>query len=716
MTRSLNSTYWYKVSPLKPSLRKDLVISRHVYRRLPWYILKNPLDGQVHRFNSAAYRVISQMNGQRTMEEIWQEILENTTENIPTQDELISLLVQLHQADLVICNLHHSTAALARNTALDIEENAPGILRFSPLIMKLPLLDPDRLLNRLRPIGRALFAPTALLIWAVVVAMAATMAIVHRTALVTAFAGHFAAPHSLVLLWFTYPFMKILHELGHGLAVKRYGGSVHEMGILLVAFTPLAYVDAGDSAVFSRKSQRVKVTGAGIMVELFLSGIAFFIWRSYGTGLMGSLALSVMAVGGISTLLFNGNPLLRYDGYYLLSDLVEIPNLAQRSKHYMGYLFRRYLLGIPREQSPVTAPGEGVWFLLYAPLSFAYRILVLVGLIWIVCGRFFILGIIFGAWGIMGLFVLPGLQTLKQVLAHPGVRTKKLRLATLSLVAAAGLATAVFIYPAPNRTLTQGVVWLPEHSVLRAGTDFEITRVEVENDHSVSPQALIITGEKPDLIHEIHIQESRVSELLARYRALGLEKPTEKKIIWDELQNTKGELAHSRQKQAHLQLFSPGSGQISLVNPDSLAGRHVKKGETLGYVIGDHRPIIRAVVSQSDIDRVRRQVKQVRVRLAEMPSKAFSADIVRIVPAPDFRLPAASLGKACGGIFPTDPSDPEGLRVLDTVFQVDLCLAPPAPAPRIGGRAMVRFDHEAMPFYRQWLNEFYTLWTRIFQV
>ncbi|MCG8564332.1 MAG: hypothetical protein MI747_04535 [Desulfobacterales bacterium] len=716
MTPSLNSAYWYKVSPLKPLLRKELVISRHVYRRHPWYVLKNPLDGRVHRFNAVSYKAIGQMNGEWTMEEIWQDILGNTTEDIPTQDELIALLVQLHQADLVICNLHHSTAALARDTAKSPKGASPGLLGFSPLIMKLPLLDPDRILNRMSPIATALFSRLGLLIWALVVTGAASMAIAHGDDLFKAFAGHFTSAHSLVLLWLTYPFMKILHEFGHGLAIKRYGGSVHEMGILMVAFTPLAYVDAGDSAVFPKKSQRMMVAGAGIMVELFLSGIAFFIWRSHDTGIIGSLALSVMALGGISSLLFNGNPLLRYDGYYLLSDLVEIPNLAQRSSQYLGYLCRRYLLGIPRSQSPVTAPGERGWFLLYAPLSFAYRLLVLTSLIWMISGRFFILGIVFGAWGILSLFILPALRTCKHFMAQPGVREKRIRLATLFTLAAVGLATAVFIYPAPNRTLTQGVVWLPEQSVLRAGTDFEVRRVNVGNDHLVSAQTLIITGEAPALSHRIHIQETRISELLARYRALDLEKMTEKKIIWDELQNIKGELSHLRQKQAHLQLFSPGKGRISLVKPDSLEGRHVKKGETLGYVIGDHRPIIRAVVGQSDIDRVRRRVKQVRVRLAEMPSKAFFADIVRIVPAPDYRLPAASLGKACGGIFPTDPSDPEGLRVMDTVFKVDLCLADPAPAIRIGGRAMVRFDHEAKPLYRQWLDEFHTLWTRIFSV
>jgi len=130
--------------------------------------------------------------------------------------------------------------------------------------------------------------------------------------------------------------VKALHELGHAYALKHWGGEVHELGLMFLVFLPVPYVDATGSASFGQKWQRALVGAAGIIVELLLSAIALFIWLNAEEGLVRAFAFNVMVIGGVSTVFFNGNPLLRFDGYYILSDLVEIPNLGDRSKRYLG--------------------------------------------------------------------------------------------------------------------------------------------------------------------------------------------------------------------------------------------------------------------------------------------------------------------------------------------------------------------------------------------
>ena len=242
------------------------------------------------------------------------------------------------------------------------------------------------------------------------------------------------SPRNLFLLALLYPLIKLLHELGHALSTKVWGGEVHEMGVMLLVLMPIPYVDASAASAFRSRRRRVLVGAGGIVVELFLAALAMFAWLNMEPGILRAAAYNIMLIGGVSTVLFNGNPLLRYDGYYILADLIEIPNLGQRSTRYLGYLLQRYLLGIATVESPVTAPGEKGWFLAYGPVAFCYRIAVLVGLVLLVSSRFFIVGILIGIWGAISLLLVPVLTTgcSDDEIMAPEVGTANVRVTHLS--------------------------------------------------------------------------------------------------------------------------------------------------------------------------------------------------------------------------------------------------------------------------------------------
>jgi putative peptide zinc metalloprotease protein len=192
-----------------------------------------------------------------------------------------------------------------------------------------------------------------------------------------------------VLIAVLYPFVKALHELGHGYAVKKWGGEVREMGIMLLVLMPMPYVDASSSLAFRSKWQRAFVSGAGIMVELGLAALALIVWVNVEDGITRAIMFNVMLIGGISTLIFNGNPLLRFDGYYVLCDIIEIPNLATRANRYFISLIQRWLLDIEVREREAVSVAERAWFIAYAMAAFVYRLFIMVTIALFVATKFF---------------------------------------------------------------------------------------------------------------------------------------------------------------------------------------------------------------------------------------------------------------------------------------------------------------------------------------
>ena len=715
MTESIFSTYWYRVANLKPMLRDTVVISRHDYRGEPWYVLRNSLSGRNHRFNAAAYALIGRMDGRRTVEEIWENAGKLPNDASPTQDEVIRLLGQLHATDLIQSDILPSTGELFRQTQAQPGNGWKSRLK-NPFSLRFPLYDPDKLLERLNFLTAPVFTRIMFFLWLFVVLSAVVAAFMYWPELTGSLSDKFFAPSNLLLLWLIFPLVKILHEFGHAFAVKKWGGEVHEMGIMLLALTPIPYVDATASASFDDKRQRIAVAAMGMMVEMLLASVALFVWLNVETGLISALAYNVMLIGGISTLLFNGNPLLRYDGYYMLADLVEIPNLGPRSTRYLGYLLQRYLLGIDTAESPVTAPGEASWFLFYGPIAFIYRIAILIGLVWLVSSRFFVIGILIALWGAVSLLVLPAVRSLSRFLDSPATRTRRSRLVVVGGGAVLVFGLLLFISPMPLWTTTEGVVWLPEKSLIRAGIDCEVVEVLAPVEQLVAEDAPLIRGADPFLEAEIEIHKARLKELYALYNAQPLHRRVKRKMLLDEIALVKGDLRQVEEKLAKLVIRSPARGDFILIDTRNLTGRFVKKGELLGYIVPEHRPTIRTVVRQADIGLVRKKVTGVQVRLAEQPAASLRADIKRIVPAADINLPSAALGTAGGGNVQVDPTDPDGLRALESIFQLDLSLPEEVKDPHIGGRVYVRIDHGTMPLAMQLYRSLRQLLLRKFYV
>ncbi|MGD8847162.1 MAG: peptidase M50, partial [Desulfobacteraceae bacterium] len=298
MTESVFSTYWYRVAQLKPVLRDTAVITRHVYRGQPWYVLRNRLTCRNHRFNAAAYALIGQMDGHRTVQQIWDNAGGLAGETAPTQDEFIHLLGRLHEADLIQSNILPSTMELVRKIR-DREARGWKQRAANPFSLRFPLWDPDRFLERWGFVAAPLFTRGAFALWLLIVLTAMILAGLHWSELTGSLSERIFSPRNLALLWLIYPLVKILHELGHAFALKKWGAEVHEMGITLLALTPIPYVNASASAAFVEKERRIAVAGMGMAVELLLASLAMFVWLNVESGLVSAIAYNVMLIGGL---------------------------------------------------------------------------------------------------------------------------------------------------------------------------------------------------------------------------------------------------------------------------------------------------------------------------------------------------------------------------------------------------------------------------------
>ncbi len=714
---SLYSTYWYRVADIKPRLRSHVHLHRHVYRGRNWYVLQDPSSSRQHRFNKTAYSVIGLMDGEKTVQDIWNAAAAALGDDAPTQDEVIRLLAQLHTADLLQSDISPDTLEMFERQD---KQRGKWKQRISnPFALRFPLVDPDRFLVKWIPLVRPFFSRAAILLWLLVVGSASILAVLNWPELTRNMADRVLTPENLLLLWFVYPAVKLLHELGHAFSTRIWGGEVHEIGIMLLAFTPIPYVEASASGAFPDKRKRMAVAAAGMMVELFIAALALFLWLNVESGRVSAIAYNVMLIGGVSTVLFNGNPLLRFDGYYVLADWLEIPNLGKRSTSYLGYLLQRYLFNIEEAVSPVTAPGERAWFVGYGIASFIYQMFVLAILILFVSSKFFFIGILIAVWAIIARIILPVIRVSYKFYNSMGGRRKRTRFITSSVMLCVMVVLLLFAVPAPLRTKSQGIVSLPEHSRVRAGTDCVIREILVQDGSMVERGAALLRCEDPFLEAEVRVLKANFKEVQARYNAQPLQARVQRNIIKEEIITVKADLSRALERKHELTICSPNSGLFILPEDRNLIGRFTSQGSLLGYILGVSEPTVVLVVSQADVSLVRERTKKVELRLSGSLDAPFSAVIDREIPAASDMLPSPALGTTGGGSIPVDPADPKGLRTLVKTFQFEIKLPinqENIKNVRIGERVYALFDQGYEPLGLQWYRSLRQLFLQRFHV
>jgi putative peptide zinc metalloprotease protein len=496
----------------------------------------------------------------------------------------------------------------------------------------------------------------------------------------------------------SYPFIKAIHELAHGWLAKARGGEIREMGIMFLVFFPVPYVDASSAAAFPSRWDRAAVAAGGIFAETFIAAVAVIVWASVEPGFTRALAYNLILIGGISTLIINGNPLLKFDGYYVLSDLLESPNLATRSNNYYGHLIQRYVFGATQIKEETATPGERVWFLIYAPAAFVYRMVVMLGIALYVSAHAFILGVLIALWTLFNAIVKPAFKHLRHVVTSPKLRKVRGRAMGWTFGTIGVVVAALLLVPMPLRTDTEGVIWLPDEAHVRARTSGFIAEMPVPRGTMVDTTSILARLVEPTLQARLDALEWRAEEYRRRVAALSLDDRPGAEVARLQLSEALAELGRETERGAQLSIRAPLGGRFepALAN-ESLIGRFVTEGDVIGYVLPPRPDRVRIVVAQDNNVLVRQRLTRIELKLAGYLEERHEVQMLREVPSALNTLPSAALGKGAGGRFLTDPTDPDQLRVLEQVFLYDLSLPDSLATAPYGARVLVRFDHGLEP-------------------
>ena len=369
--------------PLPIRARPDLVVQPLEAGGRRYFGVKDPVTLKYYQLREEEHAILQMLDGEASLESIRRKFERQFSPKRLQPAQLQAFLGMLHNEGLVFSeSTGQSVQLLERHSKLQRKRMFAAVS--NPLAIRFRGIDPEPFLEALEPFCRWMFSAFAAVLWLGLVASAVGLVIVQFDALLARMPDFqaFFGLRNLAWLGATLAFTKVLHELGHGLACRRFGGECHEMGVMLLVFTPALYCNVSDAWMMPNKWHRILVSAAGMIVELALAAVATWLWWFSEPGILNALCLNVMFICSTTTLLFNGNPLLRYDGYYILSDLVEVPNLREQSQAVVRQVLGKFFLGMDLHSERMLPPRGHAFLFFYGIAATLYGWLVLVGILW----------------------------------------------------------------------------------------------------------------------------------------------------------------------------------------------------------------------------------------------------------------------------------------------------------------------------------------------
>ena len=356
-------------------MRPDLSVRYHKYQGKPYWVIKEPVGLKYYRFQEEEYSILRMMDGTCSFEDVKERFEQDYAPQKISLQDLQHFIGMLHRSGLLITDAEGQGPQLRKRRDETVRKEMFQKVS-NVLAIRFKGVDPDKFLNWLAPYTNWFFTKWAVIFFATL-GIAALLLVGSQfetfRARLPAF-HEFFGPQNWIYLGCTLAITKVLHEFGHGLSCKRFGGECHEIGVMILVLTPCLYCNVSDSWLLPSKWHRAAIGAAGMYVEIVLATIATFVWWfSYEETTINNIALSVMFICSVSTVLFNGNPLLRFDGYYIMADIAEIPNLRQKASKILHRLMGQYMLGIEQQEDPFLPQHNRWFFALYTLAAVAYR-------------------------------------------------------------------------------------------------------------------------------------------------------------------------------------------------------------------------------------------------------------------------------------------------------------------------------------------------------
>lgn len=566
--------------PLPLRMRADLIVRHATYQGAVNWVVKDPLALQYFRLRENEYAVLRWLDGTCSLEELKRRYDRQFAPTTIEINDLLQFIGLLHRRGLLIGDTAgQGTALLGRKRE---EQRQQLWARFTNVFaIRFRGVDPDRFLNAVYPWMRWLFTRWATAAWALLALAALVLVTVEFQvfrARLPEFHQFFSLGNSLWLL-VAVAAVKVVHELGHALTCKHFGGECHEIGLMLLVFTPCLYCNVSDSWLVGSRWKRAMIGAAGMYVEVLIASVCTFLWWFSQPGLLNHLCLNLMFVCSVSTLVFNSNPLLRFDGYYIVSDLLEIPNLRQKATQLLKRVLCRHLLGMQLPEDPMLPQRHVGLFTAFAVASFVYRWLVVVSIAFLLKSALEPYGLQAIGHLLIGMLlvsavVVPSVRLVKFV--RTPERRQQMQRTNLLATAAGALVVLVIVslVPLPHRVRCAFTVIPHQAEPVYVHTPGALSAVHVEVGRPVQRGQLLATLTNRPLLQEILALEAALTQQRLKLDNLLRQRFLEQNVllIEHELRESITALEEQwRTKQADLQALEIKAPQAGMVIPAAAA-------------------------------------------------------------------------------------------------------------------------------------------------
>ncbi|MBG6078030.1 hypothetical protein [Polaromonas sp. CG_9.11] len=666
MGSTIFSDSWFRVSGLRVALLPSVEVKEQSFRGQTWHVLQDTYTQRYFRASAQACNFIRSLKTSKTVEEVWEEFVNLHPEDAPSQEEVIQILSQLHLSNLLYSLQESDNEAIVKRYKAQKNKELMGKFA-SFLFIRIPLWNPNAWLNRIQPLIRLSTGWGAFAVWLPVMMMGLFTAFENRGALLDQSQGVLAVGN-LPWLYVCMGLLKLFHETGHAFVCKRFGGEVRTCGVMFLLLTPLPYVDATSSWGFSNRWHRIYASFAGMAVDFFFAAAGALIWANTGPGLTNSLAFNVMLIGSISSVLFNGNPLLKFDAYFMLSDYADIPNLYQKAQQQWKYFGNRYVLGTISAQTKATDDREWYWLTVYGLLSFIYLMVVTLGISLFLLDQWLPLGVLVLAMTLYSKLLLPLYQLGKHVSGNATQANRRRAVGTTSAIGA-GLVVLTCVVPFPDSIRTHGILEANHSSKLYLQTQGKLQDLYLRHGDKLQPGQRIASFGNPDLMSEISMVESAKSEAQVQYRQALHKSHGDLEAIEQKLTTLSVRGKDLQDQLGQLEVLSEQDGEWVAPDLHESKGSWLQRGFALGEIVDRRSFRFVAIVAQEQADFLFKQsFLKSELRLTGQADINVALPLISIIPYQSQRLPSVALGWLGGGDVAINQNEPGGDKAKESFF------------------------------------------------
>lgn len=707
---------WYRIANQRICLKPGVEVHRQLFRGAKWYVLRDPFTNQFFRIRPAAYEFVARLSMKRTVEDVWKEVIDKDPYNSPGQEDVIELLAQLYHVNLLHYDLAQDSAKLFQRYKQRKQMLFKATM-MNLMFFRIPLLDPDKFIKRLVPAARLAMSPLGGAVWVIVIILGIKTAIENFSELQLHSQG-ILAPSNLLLLYIGLIFIKAAHEFGHAFAVRRFGGEVHNMGLMFLIFSPVPYVDATAAWSFRSKWRRAIVGAAGMVVELFVASIAIFVWARTGQGIINSLAYNMIFIASVSTILFNINPLMRFDGYYILSDLLDIPNLHQKSHQQLIYLVERYGFGCKKSETPASSKKEASWLTFFGIASGIYSIVVFSSILLFVADRFLLAGIIMAVICAITWVIVPFVQLIRYLATNPRLERKRPRAVLVSLGTLSCCLGFLYFCPFPNNFKVPGVLEATEHVIVANKVNGVVEKIIAASGKEVKKHEPLVRLSNNELEFEINHVKAEINEAQAKLQLALYKSQADLKPINERIDFLNKKLSNLNEDKENLLVKAQIPGIWVAPQIHDFVGMLTNRGTPLGQVIDDKSFYFTSVIPQQEASRIfSGEVRFSQVRLTGQSEVTIPVIDYITIPMEHTDLPSLALGWAGGGDVPIDTNDNRGIKAAEPFYEVKARISPDTNAALLHGRSgRMKFALKMEPLLRQWCRKLRQLVQKRYQI